>query len=275
MIKPPIKYIGGKTQILDEILSKFPKEIDNYHELFLGGGSVLLGLLCYINDNKIKIKNNIYAYDINEHIINMYKHIQTNPIQLYTELQILIEDYKLFNNEEYYYMIREKFNNIKDINTIETSAIFIFLNKTCFRGMYRIGPNGFNVPFGNYKNPEIINKEHLLNISKLIQNVIFNVCDFTISIQHIKKNDFVYLDPPYYPETKTSFTKYTKTDFKNHDELFSLCLNMKNKWMMSNSDVEYVKQKFNKYKIIIIVCRRTINSKNPNSKTNELIIQNY
>ncbi len=159
--------------------------------------------------------------------------------------------------------------------------MFIFLNKTCFRGMFRMGPNGFNVPYGNYKNPEIINKNHLEEIHNLIQNVKFECCDFSCSLINIDDNDFTYLDPPYAPEINTSFVGYTKSGFglEQHKHLFELIHNLtreNKKIMLSNSDVKLVRDNFDeKYRIIEILCKRTINSKNPNAKAKEVIIMNY
>ena len=162
--------------------------------------------------------------------------------------------------------------------------MFIFLNKTCFRGVFRVGPKGFNVPYGHYNNPEIINKEHLCEIHNLIQGVIFECCDFTtsLSLSKIEKNDFVYLDPPYAPETDTSFVGYTKNgfDIKNHTQLFNTIHELtenNTKIMLSNSDVSLVRENFTnkKYNIKSILCKRTINSKNPEAKAKEVIIRNY
>ena len=174
--KPFLKWVGGKTQIIENIIPKFPEKINNYHELFLGGGSVLFALLSLQKDNKIIIKKKIYAYDINEILINLYKHIQNNKDNLYYYINyyynnynnilqhsavnrhVLTIDEAITSKESYYYWIRKKFNTYTDKNNIECVAIFLFLNKTCFRGIYREGPNGFNVPFGNYKNINIISK---------------------------------------------------------------------------------------------------------------------
>jgi DNA adenine methylase len=160
--------------------------------------------------------------------------------------------------------------------------MFIFLNKTCFRGVFRVGPKGFNVPYGHYNNPEIINKEHLEEIHNLIQNVIFECSDFNISLTNVEPNDFVYLDPPYAPETDTSFVGYTENGFNidNHNNLFKLVhiLTDKNiKIMLSNADVSLVRDNFtnDKYNAISILCKRSINSKNPEAKAKEVIIKNY
>ena len=299
--KPLIKWVGGKTQIMETIISNFPKEMNNYHEPFLGGGSVLLNLLSSVKHNKIRVNGSIYAYDLNEPLINLYKNIQTNPGELYDTLQNIKADYDncgngvvnrkpstleeaMVSKENYYYWIRNEYNKESRANSlsITVSAMFIFLNKTCFRGLFRVGPNGFNVPYGHYKNPTIINKEHLDEIHNLIQNVNFECEDFNSSLLNIEDNDFTYLDPPYAPETETSFVGYTKDGF-NHDQhtnLFKLIheLTDKNKKiMLSNADVSLVRENFTdkKYNTISITCKRTINSKKPDAKTTEVIIRNY
>lgn len=299
--KPIIKWVGGKTQIIDKIMESFPTNIENYHEAFLGGGSVLLALLNNKNSDKIHINGNIYAYDINEPLINVYKNIQSKPNELYDIIKNLIVEYNEStgievnrnpqtlqeakkSKENYYYWTRSKYNKMSNMekNSLLGSAIFIFMNKTCFRGMFRVGPNGFNVPFGNYKNPEIINHEHLMEIHNLIQNVIFECRSFEESLVTINENDFVYLDPPYAPEKNTSFVGYTESgfDYDTHVKLFELCNKLtgeNKKMMMSNADVELVRNSFknNIYRIESIVCKRSINSKNPESKTKEVIIKNY
>lgn len=299
--KPIVKWVGGKTQIIDKIVCELPRELNNYHEIFLGGGSVLFALLTEFNNNKIKINGNIYAYDLNEPLIYLYKNIQINHIELYNEIQKLIIEFNSCGNgeinrkpknineakisrENYYYWIRSEYNNLlsNEKKTIIGSAMFIFLNKTCFRGVFRVGPNGFNVPYGHYNNPEIINKEHLDEIHVLIQNVIFECCDFTKSLKNIELNDYVYLDPPYAPETNTSFVGYTENGFTidDHNSLFNLIHKLTGtniKILLSNSDVCLIRDNFTNEKYIItsILCKRTINSKSPQSKTKEVIIKNY
>jgi len=297
--KPVLKWVGGKTQIIDKLILDFPIEINNYREVFLGGGSVLLSLLSYVKSGVIKINKNIYAYDLNEPLIFIYKNIQTRHNELYNILQNIITEFNECGNgeikrtpaniqdakiakENYYYWIRSEYNKLclHDKKDILGSAMFIFLNKTCFRGVFRVGPKGFNVPYGHYNNPEIINKEHLEEIHNLIQNVIFESCDFNVSLTNLEPNDFVYLDPPYNKEVDTSFVGYTENGFgiEKHTQLFGLCngLNHK-KFMMSNSNTDFVKQNFpeEKYNIQVITAKRSINSKNPSSKTTELIIKNY
>jgi len=294
--KPLIKWVGGKTQIIDKIIENFPTEINNYHELFIGGGSVLLALLQNIEKNKIKINGLINAYDINMTLITMYKNIQNKSneviseikknINIYNNLEGVIINRKPKNisegktsQESYFYWIRTLFNKLtqEQKNTPLGTAYFIFLNKTCFRGVYREGPNGFNVPFGHYNNPEIINEEHIKKISKLIKNVNFYCSSFEKSFENINENDFTYLDPPYAPENDKSFVGYTSAGFnlEQHNLLFSIC--KKHNFLMSNADVDLVKNNFkdNKYTIKIISCKRSINSKKPGSKTNEVLIKSY
>jgi DNA adenine methylase len=299
--KPIIKWVGGKTQILDKLLNNFPNSINNYHEIFLGGGSVLIALLSLSKNGLIKINGKIFAYDLNEQLISVYKNIQSNHNELFIKIQQLINEYKECGSgeinrnptnleeakqskENYYYWVRKQYNRMTttEKNSTSGSAIFIFLNKTGFRGLFRTGPNGFNVPYGHYKNPEIINKQHLDEIHKLIQDVYFECCDFSKSIQNIQENDFVYLDPPYAPETTKSFVGYTDDGFdtEKHEQLFKLCSQMnseKKQFIMSNADVSLVRDNFEEktYKIASITCKRTINSKNPESKTKEVIIMNF
>jgi len=299
--KPIIKWVGGKTQIIDKLVVDFPIEINNYREAFLGGGSVLLTLLSYVKSGLIHIYGNIYAYDLNEPLISMYKNIQTQHTELYDKLQQIIIEFNECGNgeinrkpinieeakiakENYYYWTRSEYNKLcfNDKTSILGSAMFIFLNKTCFRGVFRVGPNGFNVPYGHYKNPEIINRHHLDEIHNLIQPVIFECCDFNTSLTNVEYNDFVYLDPPYAPETDTSFVGYTENGFNidNHNNLFKLIhilTNTNKKMMLSNADVSLVRENFinEKYNTTSILCKRSINSKNPDAKAKEVIIKNY
>jgi len=294
--KPFLKWIGGKTQIIANIISKIPSKINNYHEPFLGGGSVLFALLSLQKQNKITIEGKIFAYDLNSILINTYKNIQNNKDKLFCYITKYIIEYdnikgKIINRtaktlkeaktskESYYYWIRRKFNNM-DKNTIECSALFMFLNKTCFRGMYREGPNGFNVPYGHYKKtPTIITSQELDNINELIQDVVFICSDFNESFKNIKKGDFVYLDPPYAPITNDSFVGYTKNGFnlETHKKLFNNILalnNKKIKFVMSNSKADVVIEYFKNYECEYIIARRAINSKKPGSTVKEINIYN-
>jgi DNA adenine methylase len=300
--KPLLKWLGGKTQILDKLIIEFPQQINNYHEVFLGGGSVLLAVLSYVKAGVINIAGNICAYDLNEPLIYLYKNVQTNHNELYDEIQKLISEYNECsgtekNNEpqtimeakqskeNYYYWIRDAYRKLTNLEkqSIIGSAMFLFINKTCWRGVFRESEkSGFNVPYGNYVNPEIINKEHLDEIHKLLQGVIFECCDFAIALNKNEAGDFVYLDPPYAPEKDKSFVSYTKDGFEieQHNKLFELCNKLcdeNKKMMMSNADVNLVRHHFSidKFNINAILCKRHINSKNPESKAKEVIIKNY
>jgi len=292
--KPFLKWVGGKTQIINNIISKLPKKINNYYELFLGGGSVLFAVLSLQKEKKILIKNKIYAYDINSNLINVYKNIQNNKDELYEYLCFYLNEYDNIkgtvvnrnakseeesktSKESYYYWIRNKYNNI-DKNSIECSALFMFINKTCFRGMYREGPNGYNVPYGHYKKtPAIISKEELDYISDLIKDVEFNHSSFSESIKNVKSDDFVYLDPPYAPENSKSFVGYVADGFnlETHKLLFNEIKKLnKTKFVMSNAKVDLVMDYFKEYDYEDIIARRAINSKKPGSITTEVIIYN-
>ena len=296
--RPILKWVGGKTQILSQVLERFPKTIKDYHEPFVGGGSVLLGLLHSVEKGDIKMTGKIYAYDLNEALVNMYKNIQTRHSDLYTEIQRFCKEYNdcetdttrtlnrkpstideaKLNKENYYYWSRTRYNQIQDKDSIECSALFVFLNKTCFRGVYRVGPNGFNVPYGNYVNPRVIDRDHLERVSKLLRNVTFKCQDFkeTLTKTKFSKRDFVYLDPPYVPENLTSFVKYNKSgfDLSAHESLFKAIRVLPCKFVMSNSNTPLVLEEFSqeRFRIDEIIAKRSINSTNPGKKITEVFV---
>ena len=277
--------------------NKLPKEINNYHELFLGGGSVLLAVLSLQKQQKIVIKNKIYAYDINETLIHVYKHVQNNKDELFRHIETYIHAYDSIegtdinrkpntleqaktSKESYYYWIRNKYNIMEDKHSVERSALFMIINKLCFRGMYREGPNGYNVPYGHYKTtPTIITKDELNSISELVQGVEFACRGFEDSIRAPTKGDFVYLDPPYAPENAKSFVGYVADgfDLDAHNKLFDGIKSLNKKkihFAMSNAKVDFVMDNFKDYQHEDIVARRAINSKNPGSTTMEVIVYN-
>ena len=296
--KPFLKWVGGKTQIINDVISKIPHKMNNYHELFLGGGSVLLAVLSLQKSGKITISNKIYAYDINAQLINVYRHIQTNKKELYHFIESYMKEYDSItgteinrkpatldeaktSKESYYYWLRSKYNRMdKQADAIECSALFMIINKLCFRGMYREGPNGYNVPYGHYKKtPTIVSRADLDKISDLIKNVEFVHSDFNDSIKNVKKGDFVYLDPPYAPENEKSFVGYVADGFNldMHKALFSEIKKIGErgaKFVMSNAKVDLVTETFKHYHCDDIVARRAINSKNPGSTTMEVIVYN-
>ena len=295
--KPFIKWVGGKTQLLDNIIKKIPKEMNNYFETFLGGGAVLFAVLSLKKQGNIKVNGQVYATDVNSSLINLYRKIQSSHEELFKVIQGFIKEYdsiKVFkgskkpvdkveamtSKESYYYWLRDKYNS-EDKCSILSAALFIIINKLCFRGMYREGPNGFNVPFGHYKKtPTVITKDEIDNISNLIQEVTFIDCSFEDVFELINtESDFVYLDPPYAPENETSFVGYVADGFSKemHENLFRKTKELDEKgvrFMMSNANVDMVTNAFQEFQIEKIVARRAINSKDPSATTKELIVCN-
>jgi DNA adenine methylase len=298
--KPFLKWVGGKSQIIDKIVKKLPARMNHYHELFVGGGSVLISVLWAMKEGLIIIDNSINVYDLNEALIGTYKNIQSQKDTLYDSTIELVnvsnscsedgdvirkpetmEDAKT-SKESYYYWIRKLYNEEQDKQSIQSSAYFIFLNKTGFRGMYREGPNGYNIPFGNNGSPKVIDKKEIDFISDLIQGVTFHCCDFSDGFNNIEgDNNFIYLDPPYAPENDKSFVGYTKDgfDIEQHKKLFTFTNDISeyNKIMMSNANVPLIKEHLsvNDFNYEVVSCRRAINSKDPGAKTEEVIITNY
>jgi DNA adenine methylase len=291
-MKPVIKWVGGKTQILDTVLKSFPREIENYHELFVGGGSVLFGLL---TSKDINVKGRVYAYDKNQKLINMYRQIQTNPEEVHDHLLELFTTYDtrtgtevnrkpeteeegLTSKESYYYWVRKKYNELVPTTPVH-AATLIFLNKTCFRGVYREGPNGFNVPYGHYKStPLVVSLDELVKIQGLIKDVVFKWCDFRAAFaQTVNGGDFIYADPPYAPESVTSFVGYTKDGFslEDHRDLFNLLKRSKIDFVLSNAKVHLVTSSFEGYEVKDVPARRAIHSKDPSSTTTEVLVHGY
>jgi DNA adenine methylase len=237
---------------------------------------------------------------LNSNLIALYRNVQEHCEELITVLKVRVEIFNKITGEtvnreaknleeasgsqdSYYYFTRYMFNKMtKDERaSIVGSANFIFLNKTCFRGLYREGPNGFNVPFGNYKNPGILDEAHIRQVSSLVKDVVFTCQPFADSLAKALPGDFVYLDPPYAPENDKSFVGYTADGFglKEHQSLFKEMNNLHVKgvkFLMSNAEVKLVKDTFPEpvYKTKIVSCRRAINSKDPAAKTNEVLIRN-
>lgn len=266
MAYPCVKWVGGKSDICEKLLKWFPRQIDDYYEPFIGGSSMLIHLL---TSQSVKISGQIYASDINPHLINVYNTIKTNVNALIEQLSIIEKEYSNSSKEEYYYKKRDEFNEE------HTAAQFIFINKTCFRGLYRVNSNGsFNVPFGNYANPKICDDQNLINLSKIFSNVTFK-CHTFENISP-KKGDFIYLDPPYHPISKTSFKAYDSgwSDVSEH-QLREFCGALQEKdvpFVQSNSACSYNCDLYSDCMIKSIHCRRRINSKKPESKCKEFII---
>ena len=293
--KPLLKWVGGKTQLLDSIVPLIPHSIENYYEPFVGGGSVLFAVLTLVNEGKIKINKTINAYDSNAKLIEFYTSVQQHPQELYDTIRVLSDTYnsiitlngnrKPENKEEaktskesYYYYSRKIFNN-HETTSINRAALFIFLNKTCFRGVYRESPkSGFNVPFGNYSsNVNVVTKEEFMKASNLIKDVIFKTQDFQ-ELNTKSKQDFVYFDPPYYPlKAGKSFISYTPNGFNKHQELFDMLSTLEEKevkFIMSNACVQQVKEATKSFNHTILDARRAIHCKKPESTCQELMVYN-
>jgi DNA adenine methylase len=275
-------------------MALFPEHMNNYHEPFLGGGSVLFAYL----SRGVTIPGNVYASDVNSNLIGVYKTIQDNPEEFLVEIHRIIDEFNSctsytigevnrkpktlteakVSKESYYYWSRAQLNAMPDNASVsvKTSCLFLFLNKTCFRGVYREGPNGFNVPYGNYKNPSIVDDEHIRHVSELIKNVIFTVEHFTTSMARVESGDFIFMDPPYAPVNNTSFVKYSRHGFSldDHKTLFNSCHALTCDLLLSNANVTLVRDAFSDshYNLKTISCKRAIHSKDPNSKAEELLI---
>jgi DNA adenine methylase len=204
-----LKWVGGKRKILDKLNRNLPIQFNNYYEPFLGGGSVFFYM-------KQKFPNKKFAIsDINKDLINTYQDVRDYPRELRKWLKKLKES----NSERFYYEVRESFNKGK-VKGVKRSAVFIYMNKVCFNGIYRVNSkNEFNVPYGNYKNPEIFDDETILLASKLLKGVKIVCQDYEDLISSIKEDDFVYLDPCYDPLKKTSFANYTPDRFDNEENI--------------------------------------------------------
>lgn len=293
LIKPFLKWAGGKGQLLNKIRPLYPQglgnQINKYIEPFIGGGAVFFDIISSYKLDKYIIN------DINKELINTYKAIQQDIHSLLEYLSKITSYYKKLSTEErnlFYYDIRNKYNSIvlNSCINVEKAALFIFLNKTCFNGLYRVNRNNqFNVPAGKYKDPAIYDKENLLNISQILQKVEILWGDFATTSNYIDNNTFIYIDPPYRPLTKTSsFTNYSTYIFDDKEQIrlssFINDIDKKGAYVLSsNSDPKntskndlFFDELYSSKKIIRIETTRAINS-NPlkRGKINELLISNY
>ena len=292
--KPFIKWVGGKGQLLSEINKLYPvelgKNINKYAEIFVGGGAVLFDIL-----SKYKL-DEVYISDKNLELINTYKSIRDDVGILIKLLKEMEEQYTSLNNENrklYYYEKRREYNNLKiniEENNIEKAVLFIFLNKTCFNGLYRVNKKGeFNVPMGAYKKPKICDKENLKNVSLTLRNVKIVYADYRESEKFIDDKTFVYIDPPYRPLNITSsFTSYTENDFSDKEQIelaeYINVLNKKGaKIVISNSDPKnndiddnFFDKLYKNYNINRVKATRMLSSNSSlRGVINELLITNY
>jgi DNA adenine methylase len=265
-----VKWAGGKKQLIEQFKPLFPEKIERYLEPFVGGGAVLFYVL------KTYKPKEVFIFDINEELINTYEVIRDDVKNLIKELKKL----KKLHNKEHYYEIRAE--NPKLLSKLTRASRFIYLNKTCFNGLYRVNSKGgFNVPMGKYKNPLICPEEDLKIISKLLKNVKIINGDFEECLKYANKNSFVYFDPPYYPLKKSSFTTYAKGNFLDKEqeqlkEVFSKLDKKGCKVMLSNSDADFIKKLYKKYNINFVKATRMINCDGKGrGKVNEVVVTNY
>lgn len=219
-VKPIIKWAGGKSQLLDVIREKYPKQIDKYCEPFVGGGAVLLDVLANYSPKEVMIN------DINPELTNVYTQIRDNVENLISILSKMQDDFWKMDTEQrkaYYTAKRNEFNELIKAHsqTAGKAALFIFLNKTCFNGLYRVNSKGFyNVPMGSYKKPPICDAENLRLVSGLLKDVEIRCGDYSQCKDFIDENTFVYIDPPYRPLSDTSsFNSYAKAEFGDEQQI--------------------------------------------------------
>jgi len=266
--QPFVKWAGGKRSIINDLLDNKPNEFNHYFEPFVGGGALFFTLY----DRKEITKATIS--DINLDLILTYSVIQKDPEILVEKLQV----HKDNNNKEYFYKIRKQ-HDIK--NPIEKAARFLYLNKTCYNGLFRVNQKGeFNVPFGKYSNPNIVDKNNIFACNHALRGIDIQLGDFN-KIKP-KKGDFVYFDPPYHPTKSDSFTSYTKLDFREEDQrkLKDLANKLSSKGvqiMLSNSNTEFIKELYkDDFDIITVKAPRMVNCKSDERiPVMELLIKNY
>ncbi|MFI3300729.1 MAG: DNA adenine methylase [Candidatus Gastranaerophilales bacterium] len=266
---PIIKWVGGKRQLMFELLRNMPENYNRYFEPFIGGGALFFELQ----------PENAYISDVNNELINLYSVVKNNVEELIKDLE------KHEISKEYFLDIRkiDRLEGYKNWTDIQKASRFVFLNRTCFNGLYRVNLQGqFNVPFGNYKNPRVIDRENLYNCSNLLQKTEIKNADFTDILKHVQKNDFVYFDPPYVPLNETSsFTSYTKDgfDIDMQFKLKALCDELDTrgvKFMLSNSDTKLVNELYKNYNIKKVFASRNINANGAGrGKITEVLVRNY
>ncbi|MDY6399451.1 MAG: DNA adenine methylase [Synergistales bacterium] len=272
LVMPVLKWVGGKRQLIETYTPLLPKKISSYCEPFIGGGA----LLFHLQPKKA------YINDINHDLIRVYTVIKNN-------VEELIEELKKYKNEaEFFYSVRDLDRDkylYKSLSETEKAARIIYLNKTCYNGLYRVNNAGeFNSPFGFYSNPNIVNEPVLRAVSAYFNknNIHFSSVDYSEVLTDIKKGTFVYLDPPYDPISETSnFTGYSKNGFTK-DEQVRLRKNCDDldrhgiKFMLSNSATSFILEQYSKYNITIVKAKRAINSVgSKRGNIDEIVVRNY
>ena len=261
LVKPILKWGGGKRQLLDEIDQRLPKKISYYVEPFIGGGAVLFD------------KQPQYARinDYNEELINVYRVVKDNPNELIKELVVHEEKNEQLGSEWFYHVRGlDRESNFDELSNVEKAARIIYLNKTCFNGLFRVNSAGqLNVPYGRYKHPNIVNEVGIRALHKYFSEADIDMRqgDFAECLKDLPKGAFVYLDPPYMPITATSaFTGYTQEGF-GYDEQVRLrdeCIKLREQgihFLQSNSDCEEIRELYKDFKIETVAAKRSINSR--------------
>ena len=293
MAKPFIKWAGGKTQLLTQFENILPHNLEEaehftYIEPFVGGGAMLFHMLQkYTNIGRVIIN------DINPNLITAYRVIRDTPERLITDLKMLQREFRQNSNEEarkeYFLRIRKSYNEDTH-NDVTNTAMFIFLNRTCFNGLYRVNSKGyFNVPFGKYTNPTICDEELLLDDSKILQNVEILCGDYTLIERYVDNNTFIYFDPPYRPlSTTSSFTSYSKENFDDTEQtrlahFFARLSRYGCKMMLSNSDCcaqnpndTFFENLYGNFIIDKVHASRFVNAiPSKRGKLTEILVRNY
>ncbi len=272
LVSPVVKWVGGKRQLLPHIANHIPDRFSVYYEPFLGGGAVLFALQ----------PSRAIVNDINKELINVY-------IMVRDQVEKLIEDLKKHKNEaRYFYRMRAKDRDkgtYSQLSPVEKASRILFLNKTCYNGLFRVNSRGqFNTPFGKYKNPNIVNEKTLRAVSRYLNKaqVVFNCGDFERAIKGAEKDSFIYFDPPYDPlSSSANFTGYNKGGFNKNEQirLKNLCdkLNKRGvKFLLSNAATGFILKLYKDYNITVVQARRTINSDvNKRGDIDEVLIKNY
>lgn len=270
-LQPFVKWAGGKRQLLADISARMPKAFHDYYEPFIGGGALLFDLQPY----------RATINDINTALINTYKSIKTNPEALISAINKLDEE-QLVDPKAFYYEMREKYNSLvlADSYGIETSALFIYINKHCFNGLYRVNARGgFNVPFNNSHRASM-DAESIIAIADYLQDVTILNGDFEMACANAKKGDFVFFDSPYAPLNDTSFEAYTKEGFsiEEHQRLAELYKKLTDKGcfcMLTNHRTDLILELYGDYTIDTVQVRRSINSDASKRTGTEVIVRNY
>ena len=271
-MKPIIKWVGGKGGNLPYIRDRLPESFNTYYEPFVGGGALLLDLL----------PNYAVVNDINPELTNMYLQIKYNVSKVIKFLRILDKQHEEWSEpKDYYYLVRSTFNKELGSDTAEQAARFIYLNKHCFNGLYRVNSKGeFNVPFNGKLFGRSFDEDHLRNAAEVLTNTLVLNKDFEDAVSGAGMNDFVFFDSPYAPLTPTSFTDYTKEGFSYEDhvrlaKVFKELTNRGCYCMLTNHDTPLIRELYKDYKIEVVDVRRSINRKGDGRTGKEVIITNY